>query len=159
MAPGGDEAPTSRACDARRARGATRRRGGGARRAFVAMAVAVAVAAARVGASYDDDDDDDDDRRGATPLAVGGDAADGEVQPRRDKWYRFDVSGTSSDVVVELERESGIPLVHLKTDSPSTGGVAKNRGSVRGDREVERVVGFSVEQTHGGELRRVWIRG
>ena len=39
------------------------------------------------------------------------------------------------------------------------GGVAKNRGSVRGDREVERVVGFSVEQIHGGELRRVWIRG
>ena len=121
MAPGGDEAPTSRACDARRARGATRRRGGGARRAFVAMAVAVAVAAARVGASYDGDDDDDD-RRGATTLDVGGDAEYDEVLLRRDKWYRFDVSGTSSDVVVELERESGIPLVYLKKDSSSTGG-------------------------------------
>ena len=108
MAPGGDEAPTSRARDARRARGATRRRGGGARRAFVAMAVAVAVAAARVGASYDDDDDDDD-RRGATTLAVGGDAEYDEVPLRRDKWYRFDVSGTSSDVVVELE----LSLIHI----------------------------------------------
>lgn len=39
------------------------------------------------------------------------------------------------------------------------GGVVKNRGSVRGDREVERVVGFFVEKIYGGELWCVWICG
>ena len=114
----GDDASTSGAATRRGARG---RRGWW--RATRALAVAVACAtAARAAASGDDVDDDDEGRRDATTLAVGANAIDGAVEVRRDAWYRFDVNGTSPDVVVELERTSGIPLAYLKRDSPSSMG-------------------------------------
>ena len=56
----------------------------------------------------------------ATRLDAGGPAIRRTVAVREEREFYFDVRTSGADVVVELRRETGIPIVYLEKGDAST---------------------------------------